>query len=462
MLTYILPDSVYFYFVAAEQYTGPALSQENPHSPIHSLPPELLQEIFAFSASPFPDPAPLFAYARRNQRFNTTSLRISCVCSYWRSLSFVTSEMWSWMIVSSPDKRCLELVKYYLGRAGDVQGLNLFLKESDSPPVGRQWAPAILRLWIPEARRWSSIHFDFHHTPPIPEMINLPPETLSGITSVSLKSGMAWRRSIAEQFWDVLHTSPALKAVDWNLTRVPSSAPFSQLSSIEGLNQTLSLTEFLSLLSSCTRLRSIIATVVPVAEAEALSKATTIVAPYLEVLLLPMTPMEIKSGILLDYVQAPSLRELEVYVSRSDSAVLRRFLSTSGCLLRKLKLKTKDSVHSEGNVLDYLLEAAPYLRSVEMCDLFHKQLSSLTMSAFSPQMVNGDISILLPSVVSLRLLLIGSVPEGAIGDMLSSRAKYGAIPWCFEFYFTEDNYLQTRDYRVILQLQKQGLYVKYG
>ncbi|TFK58769.1 hypothetical protein BDN72DRAFT_865682 [Pluteus cervinus] len=369
MLSRILPDSISRYFAAAEQHIDPALSQEDHHSPIQSLPPELLQEIFAFSASPFPDPPPILIQEPLPAQFNSTSLYISRVCNQWRSLSFATSEMWSWMSISCPNDLCVKHVKYYLRRAGKVQGLHLSLAEPSSSswtppaPAENKWTLAIFRLWIPEAHRWRSIRFDFRNTPPIPEIINLSPGSLNKVTSFSLRT--EWPDSVVEQFWDKVHTSPALREVEWRFPLTPNSAPLVQLTSIDMPGHILSCTEFLALLSSCNKLRQIEVIVDPVTEAEARSITCVTLAGCLEMLLLHFGPGEVEFGLLLDYIKAPNLRELEVEVSRSDRAVLRRFLCQSGCSLRRLWLRTNNFTYSEDHLLDSLLDAAPYLTSVE-------------------------------------------------------------------------------------------------
>ncbi|TFK58800.1 hypothetical protein BDN72DRAFT_851586 [Pluteus cervinus] len=465
MLSRILPDSISRYFVAAEQHTDPAPSQEDHHSPIQSLPPELLQEIFAFSASPFPDPRPVSMKMPRRMRFQTNSLCISRVCRQWRYLSFATPEMWSWMIISSPDELCVKLVQYYLRRAGRTQPLHLSLTEypwPSSPEAENQFTLAIFALWIPEAHRWKRIEFEFHHTPPILDLINLSPSSLGGVTSVSLRT--RWPEETTQLFWDILHTSPALREVQWpvQLLRDPNSASVAQLTFICAPHLDLSWTEFFSLLSCCTRLRDIEVGVASITEAEARSTTRTILVPSLETLLLVSDSSGIGACHLLDYTRAPNLRELKMYVSQRDPTVLRRFIFESGCVLRKLTLKGTNSMRSEeGVLLDFLLQASPYLTSLEVCMLHHDLLSCRTICALSPQIVDGAISILLPSVISLIILVIDSVPEGVIGDMLLRRAQHGALPWIFEVHFARDNKIQAWDKEITSQLQKYGLRASY-
>ncbi|TFK67265.1 hypothetical protein BDN72DRAFT_843289, partial [Pluteus cervinus] len=415
------------------------------------------------------DPAPILAQKPLCTRFNTTSLYVSHVCSQWRSLSFSTSEMWSWMIISSPDESCLKLVEYYLHRAGGIQGLNLSLSEFNRVGTRTTWVPrateeskwtlAIFNLWIPEVHRWKSICFNIS-TGPRSKLLNLSPSSLSGITSASLQ--LYWLEPTALQFWDNLHTSPALKEVIWprGFNLIPSSAPLAQLTSVHLLHEFISWTEFFKLLSSCPRLRWVRAMVIPITPAEAVSMTMT-VAHCLETLLLPLTPSEVGSGILLDFIEAPNLRVLQMDASQSDSAVLGRFLCRSKCQLRKLSLKTQFyGSYSEADLIDNLIHAAPHLTSLEMCELSYNGLSSLTLSAFSPQLVNGAISILLPSIVRLSLFRVGPTPDGALGNMLLSRAEHDTLPWLFEASFMHGNEIHTRDKEIISQLQERGLHAR--
>ena len=186
------------------------------------------------------------------------------------------------------------------------------------------------------------------------------------------------------------------------------------------------------------------------------------VAPCLETLLLPLAPSEISSGILLDFIEAPHLRELQVDASESDHAALARFLSRSKCQLRKLSLKSQYYVrYSEADFIDNLVQAAPHLMSLEMCELSFNGLASATLSAFSPHLVNEAISILLPSIVRLSIFQLGPTPDSALGNMLLSRAEYDTLPWLFEVSFEQDNEIQTRDKEIISQLQERGLHARF-
>ena len=359
-------------------------------APIKMLPAELLQEIFAFSASPFPEPAPILMPKPPSTRFNMTSLYISRVCSEWRSLSFATPEMWSWMTVSFPDEPCLNYVKYYLRRAGKTQGLNLSLSEFDRTQIyafscrkaPEEWTLAILDLWIEEVHRWRAIQFVFNKGPLL-KVTNLPSKVLRGITSASIRLSSPKHKPV--QLWDNLHKSPALREVQWPATfyRIPDSTTLAQLTSICVWYDFLSWTDFFKLLSSCTRLRWIRAKVVPILPDEIVSMT---VVPCLETLLLPLPPSEAGSGVLLDFIDAPNLRELQMDVPHSEIGALGRFLDRSQCQLRKLTLKAEFyGSCSEADLIENIFEAAPYLTLLETFELSYNGLSTLTLSAFSPQ-----------------------------------------------------------------------------
>ncbi|KAJ3756423.1 hypothetical protein EV360DRAFT_72009 [Lentinula raphanica] len=143
------------------------------HSPIHTLPNELLSHIF------------LHIVSRPPGQFSLSELDLSHVCSQWRAVALTLSPLWSSIQILAHEDPNSEgvrrLTELYLDRSGNAP-LDVFLHIEQRSELGL----GLMDMLNAHAHRWRHVHL---HIPPIlfPHLCSLSSElALSSLESFSL------------------------------------------------------------------------------------------------------------------------------------------------------------------------------------------------------------------------------------------------------------------------------------
>ncbi|TFK58088.1 hypothetical protein BDN72DRAFT_851852 [Pluteus cervinus] len=440
--------------------------------PVSTIPIELLQEIFAFSMTLKPAPRIRTGISFDELEppgFQATALILTWVCSQWRQIALSMQELWCTMNIYKPKKYCVELAKVYLGRSGDSAPLNLYLRQdfcldpfpnADACPEHNATVD-ILKLWVPQAHRWKSIFLFMSATPPSYELPKIPLGALSSLQEADVRFVKMPRSSdiVIEWLWGNIFQSPALRtAFCHNLLSKLPVAPFSQLTEFGPF--LMAADEFLSLLSSCYRLRRLSGTI----STKQISHRTLeapIISPYLEYLNLHIGQ---NSPAILDQFSTPVLRELKL-ADRRDAALseadsLAQLLERSQCTLRSLHLR-QIRVETQMPIIEYFGRALHRLSSLEVCSLTlsNATFSERVISIFTPRLVNDTLLVPFPCLVDLELSPLVT-PDGTISSMVESRSAAGAPLWAFECEVKHGPSNPTghsKDQAVLQRLMRDGL-----
>ncbi|KAJ2922940.1 hypothetical protein H1R20_g14198, partial [Candolleomyces eurysporus] len=126
----------------------------DPRIHIHTLPPELLTEVFAVAC--FSE----VAATNTARRARTTPLTLGQVCRHWRQIVESTPHLWSWVLIrlyrSKYDSQ-LEILKEWIGRTSTTQPLTIELSFEDEDAWVAKPPHELLQILLKEAHRWRSI-----------------------------------------------------------------------------------------------------------------------------------------------------------------------------------------------------------------------------------------------------------------------------------------------------------------
>ncbi|TFK73427.1 hypothetical protein BDN72DRAFT_202262 [Pluteus cervinus] len=423
-------------------------------SRIQNLPPEIITEIFLFAVTPFPTPR--FSVHRRQiiPSFEVTAMVISHISRDWRQIAFSRPDVWSWMIMGSPTRGCIELVKHHLSLTGDTQLLDLSFEDCiesvkkrgpDAAQIERECTKELFDIWIGQSHRWRSVNFRFEDIFVPSRLLEVSPENIQSLRSANVQ-GAGTRRNfllVAMKLWDAFHRSPVLHEVNWAglAGRLLPSAPLVQITHIE-LPFAFTIGGLLDILPSLPQLQCLRGSLgygVDDDDDAHLQHLPLIHARYQEIFGIPnLQQMQLKSRsygistLLLNLLKAPSLRDLCVGVPDDDPSALREFLLRSRCRLQELCLVGSPH-HIEETFVECLRISESALPSLEVLKLdFPHKISTTTIVALTPQTEDGQVRILLPSIVDLRLGRGGIVSDGLVSKMVLSRSIHGAPLFVFE------------------------------
>ncbi|EAU85425.2 hypothetical protein CC1G_12564 [Coprinopsis cinerea okayama7 len=248
-------------------------------SPISSLPPEILAEIFllALPADQFPSPSP-----------SAAPLNILNVCSLWRQVAKATPALWSALHLS------------YQSADDDVAPTELWLSHSGNMPLSLSLSidfdekphQAIIDVFTKRSARWKNVRLEFRHLqcPPMDiSTFNVKPITGLLATAPHLKE-LTWVDDLADA--ETLHSLPLPR-----LSRLSLSMDYGSL-------------DYLKLLNLCSNLEHIRIT----------RPFPEIQPPQPPLVLTKLTSLNIAHDLtgLLDHLILPSLKHVRVHM---DSGV---------------------------------------------------------------------------------------------------------------------------------------------
>lgn len=416
----------------------PALTlTERRRDPLQALPVELAQEIFFCTVTPKPYD-PLLSPKEPKRRFQSSALTISAVSRRWRNVALSTPELWSHIFVQNPSERCIDLLNLYLTRAGTIVPLQIMFKESTKwcynwktgkPLSQQEWeaeqkvSRKILDLLVVRMHRWRSIDFELDQTPVFRPGFSLPRNPFPQLKKAALRLTPDSPPANAK-LWSMIHHSQNLEQVTWlqKCTDVPPIQPstlFQQLTHVT--LPLMPVDESLALISYCTRIQHLTLSIDP--PSAPLNKHKPILIPNLSSLQIDCAPGA-NADMLLAKLITPKLQSLKLDTEISDPACLTSFIQRSSCTLRQLIVK---SWIAPGDQLAELLRlASPHLTALEKLDIsVKKSMSSQVLRALTPAPApdSGKLSVLLPSLLDLRLGLRVEAADGLISDMLLGRRK---------------------------------------
>ncbi|KAF8227351.1 hypothetical protein L208DRAFT_1441500 [Tricholoma matsutake] len=380
--------------------------------PIHTLPVELLAEIFRHYVQivDYSQPSHSLSVQPYSQ---TTPFLLAEVCYYWRSVALSMGDLWQSMFIGPPKMEHIPLVRLWLNHAGEYP-LSLSLFQSDRPSDSEiQATNEILTLLVNRLHRWRTI--DFRFSAVVHQVLLAIPHG----SAVSLEAAHVdvrdWDRTSADKLWRALHSSPTICRPEWvnfYWSGPPNHAPWAQLTHItlEGL---LPSDVILSILQQC---QSVVNLVVPHLVPGGTSyQMRPVVLPHL-------CSMSISAKTELDplfqSLLLPSLVSLNITYRRDacnmcSSLHLDDLISRSQCQLRKLTLCDTDMNESEDKILDHL--RIPALQSLIELKLFNP-VSDKTIRLLSSY---AEKEQLLPRLQSISLTCCTS--DGVLSDMIVSR-----------------------------------------
>ncbi|TFK68581.1 hypothetical protein BDN72DRAFT_841556 [Pluteus cervinus] len=437
-------------------------------SPATSIPTELLGEIFEWSTTLAPRLQPHHPLIAPLPKFDTTALVISQVSSTWRTIALTSPRLWTTMAVYNPSATALNLVNFYLSRAGSTELLALYLTEQDAlkdyyfglgpprRPGDKEWryTEAILRMWLKYTHRWQSIFFDFRGGPLPLALMSLDASVLTvpNLRDVAIHDGIVrapQTKQLFNDLWNKLHTLPTLRTTYWEYGHT-FSAPFFQLTAFT-LRDT-SLDKLCKILQQSERLENLTIEwleVYPVHTDADLATTSTgaVTVPNLQILNLENladTSLE-RTQALLKHLITPRLQELIIEripaLSLYPQSTLSDFLSQSKCSLRTLvlgkrcsEIQTLDILRfaNENHLLDHLERLTmkgAFAQNV--LDLFHVHRPGIPPTTSSRR---GDFfpDIPFPSLLNLKIGFCRAPTDGRISEILIERAKAGAGIRLFE------------------------------
>lgn len=374
--------------------------------PIHTLPVELLAEIFRHYVQivDYSQPSHSLSVQPYSQ---TTPFLLAEVCYYWRSVALSMGDLWQSMFIGPPKTEHIPLVRLWLSRAGEYP-LSLWLFQSRYPSEAElQATNEILSLLIDRLHRWKSIEFRFSagvHQP----LLDIPHNAAVSLEAARIDARY-WGQSNTDALWRALHSSPLLCRPDWvnhYWHGPPSHAPWAQLTYIrlEGLH---SIDAVLNILFHCQRVTVLTLQLVP---PDAPFQPRAFVLPELRTLTIS-TETELgsffQSLILPRLVSLDIMHRLGVRMTRS-SLPIADLICRSSCQLGKLALGV-----DEDDLFDYLrMQELQSITELQLYDqVTDKLVRMLSRQAESEQ--------LLPLLQALTLRC--RISDGVLSDMIASR-----------------------------------------
>ncbi len=215
-------------------------------SPIRSLPPEILSNIFAAYCDmhQLPDhPVDPSWGCRRNLIFLKSRLHLLGICRRWREVALSTPRLWnSFAIV----RKGAELNQRWLGSAGTLP-VELSYHINDN-----KHAQQLLSAYLP---RCETLHLHIPNGSNLGTLDRIP--RASRLTTLTLHCSEAWHHSETQSWTEILLQSlPALTSLTTNASPEVLSPFGTQLSQLILLDHIFPL-EVLSYLRVLTRLKSI-------------------------------------------------------------------------------------------------------------------------------------------------------------------------------------------------------------
>jgi hypothetical protein len=300
------------------------------------LPVEIIGEIFrhyVFDVNP--DPITGYSRITAHAGARTSAITLCHVCSYWRTLAFSISSLWSSLCVIWPKMGYVHLVRLWLEKSRS-RPLSLYLaqyhsEEEHDIAAMRQ----ILELCIATAPRWREISLNL--TRDLQDMFcALKEDSTEFLESFDVRL-FKWSQCRKNQLLNAFYSSPFLRRVEWRLFEraLPGNLPWKQLSAVT-LNCQSDSEEFFTVLSQCNRLESLDVNVQFIGSALPTTHSTFSLPNLFDLRLGMMSTKDFES--LFNHLVLPRLEIIDMRHGFEDSfpqgwISLRNLLSRSFCQL---------------------------------------------------------------------------------------------------------------------------------
>ncbi|RDB24159.1 hypothetical protein Hypma_008617 [Hypsizygus marmoreus] len=237
------------------QYAQP----NEPESPIHKLPVEILGEIFQRYLQIPRDGQRLGGMPSVSAKPSSysTPIILDQVCSHWRAVALSMPALWSSIAVHLPSPYQVSLIQVWLQRAG-TRPLSFWISQSSE--VGRVERTAtidILNLSMQYSHRWKHISLCLHDHTPYAELYSMPLGTVGMLESADSEL-TAWSRILTDRVWQAIYSSSHLCRIRWRKDPQPwgnpmPRVPWAQLTDIT-MCTPLRLQDLLDILRQCQKL----------------------------------------------------------------------------------------------------------------------------------------------------------------------------------------------------------------
>ncbi|EDR07278.1 uncharacterized protein LACBIDRAFT_328126 [Laccaria bicolor S238N-H82] len=300
------------------------------------LPVEIIGEIFrhyVFDVNP--DPITGYSRITAHAGARTSAITLCHVCSYWRTLAFSISSLWSSLCVIWPKMGYVHLVRLWLEKSKS-RPLSLDLAQYHSSEEHDIVAMRqILDLCIATAPRWREISLSLTHA--LQDMFcGLEEGSIGMLESFDVRL-FKWSQCRKSQLLNAFYSSPLLRRTEWRLFEraLPGNPPWKQLSAVT-LNCQSDSEEFFTILSQCERLESLDVDVRFIMSQSPTAYSTFSLPNLFDLRLGMMSTKDFES--LFDHLILPRLEVIEMRHGFEDSSPqgwisLRNLLSRSFCQL---------------------------------------------------------------------------------------------------------------------------------
>lgn len=370
---------------------------------IHTVPPELLGEIF-----------------ENCQTFNTIFI-ISYVCRRWRSFALNTPKLWSNITVIQPEMKHVPIIDLWLRRSENWP-LSLVLTEVQRDPKEiplispyRASTDLVLALFVQHAARWKNFHFDLFS--PHLSLLCIPQGGLKILECAIFTHDIWMDKPYIDMVWNIFYSAPTLRLVEWGERYLPSQAPWSQLTYAR-VDSEIDDHVALKILKECYNPRGVSFSWL-LSRNPIISEMDSITLPRLRELAVS-SQYGGNCGAFFQHLLLPALEKLDmrhhhVHSPGPPASILGDLLSRSSSPLKSLSIV--DPHGAECTILDYL--RLPSIQQITTLNLVSR-LGDATAKLLTcqPNALTPDI---LPNLTVLRYEL-SCTSDNVLLNMVVSRS----------------------------------------
>ncbi|KAK7034527.1 hypothetical protein VNI00_012374 [Paramarasmius palmivorus] len=378
-----------------------------PHSPVNTIPVEILLEIFVLCQS----------NGTRDDPLLPTLHYVSTVCRHWRSVTMAAPHLWAKIALWNPQSLHESIAEEWLIRSQSCPLTVIIRHSASAPSVGwhtvAECTGRVFDLLMGHTRRWRSLTIDIAQIA-LPSNFAIHMEATPLLDHVDIADNDELPSSFI-QLWESLLSRPSLRRLHWlnggpgrsGYPRSIADLPWERLTHVSG---SFILDDiFIDALTRCQALEvlELSSLVLP---ANASKSTLQCFHPHLRVL--AVTCEDLSGNELANHLICPNLRRLDIRFG-GLLASWTDLLSRSGCALDVLALWAYGSI-AESDLLRFL--SSPSLSSLTALEVAVQPLSDFVVKTLT----NKPERIFFPALGRLSLIL-KSCPDGSLTTMVESR-----------------------------------------
>lgn len=321
--------------------------------PIHTIPPELVGEIFTKCLEDGKDPI-YKSVPSVTTKSEVSPFTLSYVCRRWRNFALSTPTLWSSVSLYEPKMAHIPLVDLWLQRSGNCPLSLTLLQTGKRENLHHESAEKIISLFIRHLGRWKDIYFRLHT--PQTSLLNLPEggaKMLESAAFIPCFWNPRGENPYVDRVWTMLHSSPALRRICWSKGYLPIRAPWTQLTHVQ-VDSVIDDRAALKMLQQCHDLETVSFTRLLV-QNTTITEIAAVTLPYLHTLSLycGSDPGALFQRLVLPAMETLDIRHMHYPGAPTPPACnLGDLLSRSSSPLKSLTLV--DRYAEECKILDYL------------------------------------------------------------------------------------------------------------